>query len=102
MSDGDEATAELIGPGLARRGAARARRSLPEVGARDRGLLFAAVTWLPLAILAAIDGELTTTGGSLSHDVAMYARLLWVGPLLVAAGRPVDHELAEAVGSWRS
>jgi hypothetical protein len=103
MSDGaDVATTELIGPGLARRGAARVRLSLPELRPQTRALAFATATWLPLALLAALEGRFTSPGCSFAHDVASYVRFLWVGPLLVALGLPFDRELAGAVSSWRT
>jgi hypothetical protein len=103
VSDGATETAPaLIGPGLVHRGARRARLSLPRARPWKLALLFAAITWVPLAIFAALEGHFASPGWSFGRDVAMYTRLLWAGPLLLATSSYTDRELASGVEAWRT
>ena len=55
-------------------------------------LFFIGVTWLPLLILAALEGRLYTTGAGLSFftDINPHARFLIAVPILFFAGQIVD------------
>jgi hypothetical protein len=101
MSD-SLADVRLLGPGLLRRGADRAHVSLPQLGARTRALLFAAVTWVPLAVLTIIEGRFRGTGWVFSRDLAVYARLLLAGPMLVAIEPWAERQLSSTIATWRT
>jgi hypothetical protein len=92
----------FIAPGLWRLLAERWHRPLPRLGARNAGVLFAAVTWVPLALLSWMDGRFAGDGWVLSRDVAAYVRFLAAGPLLLVVGAFADRELAKEVASWRA
>jgi hypothetical protein len=95
-----EAAVGFLGPGLVRRLVDRSRLSLPKLRPGQRALLFAAITWLPMAILTIAEGSFVGSGWVLSRDVAAYLRFLLVGPLLAAIGPTIDRKLAGAVRGW--
>lgn len=59
--------------------------------------VFAAVAWLPLCILAAVEGRLLSTHVGFVRDFGAHARLLIALPLLLVADRFVDRRFAGAV-----
>jgi hypothetical protein len=92
--------AGLLGPGIMRRGARRIHRTLPRLGWRERALLFALVSWVPLAILTMIEGHFAGQGWVFMRDLGAYARFLLAGPLLVAIEPCVDQQLLSTVSGW--
>ncbi len=96
------ADAGLLGPGLVRRGAGRVHLRVPALTWRARAFLFAAVTWLPLAILTIIEGTFRGRGWTFSRDIGSYVRFLLVGPLLVAIEPWVERELSTLIPSLRT
>jgi hypothetical protein len=92
----------LLGPGLLRRSADRAHVTLPQIGARTRAILFAVVTWVPLAVLTIVEGRFWGTGWVFSRDMAAYARLLLAGPMLVGIEPWAERQLSTAIASWRT
>jgi hypothetical protein len=60
-----------------------------------RAALFAAVAWLPLFVLSAVDGQ----APSLLVDPVVATRFLFALPLLVAVELPIDTALGQALAS---
>lgn len=72
----------LVGPG--------------SLAAARRGLFFAALCWLPLLVLAAVDGTLLSPGGggSLLLDLSAYARFLAAVPIFLLIEPLADVRIA--------
>jgi hypothetical protein len=91
----------LFGPGVIRRAAARARVRLPRPNWRGHGLVFVAITWVPLALLTLIQGTFAGEGWVFGRDAGSYSRFLFAGPLLFAMGPVFERELGTAVEALR-
>ncbi len=78
----------------------RLKLSPPRWHARRIAALLAAVTWLPLLVLAANEGLLATIEGSFLRDLATHVRLLVALPVLILVEGPIANSLGSAASQF--
>lgn len=86
------------GPGIAL--LQRLGLASPRWRPRRVAVLLAAVTWLPLLVLAWAQGALTTAEGALLRDLATHVRMLVALPVLILVERTIGASLGAAVAQF--